>query len=164
MFHESGTICYSLFAYSSITELPIDRCTKRAKILLPQSREILQTFVCWGLACVASVSVWFRSKKSSWKGTFGFDRGRNETRTKPSRPTLLLAPFYARRLTLVPYSLLLNRTETLATQARWGQELAPYQTKSLQPFWRIFANWSRQQLKKPYGGRVFWLTKVIYRV
>ena len=32
-------------------------------------------------------------------------------------PALLLAPFSARSLTLVPCSLLLNRTETLATQA-----------------------------------------------
>ena len=31
-------------------------------------------------------------------------------------PALLLAPFFARSLTLVPRSLLLNRTETLATQ------------------------------------------------
>ena len=30
---------------------------------------------------------------------------------------LLLAPFFARSLTLVPLSLLLNRTEMLATQA-----------------------------------------------
>ena len=33
-------------------------------------------------------------------------------------PALLLAPFFSRSLTLVPLSLLLNRTETLATQAR----------------------------------------------
>ena len=33
-------------------------------------------------------------------------------------PVLLLAPFFARSFTLVPRSLLLNRTETLATQAR----------------------------------------------
>ena len=33
-------------------------------------------------------------------------------------PALLLAPFFARSLTLVPRSLLLNRTETLATQAK----------------------------------------------
>ena len=34
---------------------------------------------------------------------------------------LLLAPFFALCLTLVPRSLLLNRTETLATQANgWG--------------------------------------------
>ena len=45
------------------------------------------------LACIASVSVWFRSKE---------------------RPS---TPFFARSLTLVPRSLLLNRTETLATQA-----------------------------------------------
>ena len=32
-------------------------------------------------------------------------------------PALLLAPFVARSLTLVPHSLLLNRTEMLATQA-----------------------------------------------
>ena len=32
------------------------------------------------LACVASVSVWFRSKKRPWKGILGFDRARNETR------------------------------------------------------------------------------------
>ena len=32
-------------------------------------------------------------------------------------PALLLTPFFARSLTLVPRSLLLNRTETLATQA-----------------------------------------------
>ena len=31
-------------------------------------------------------------------------------------PAFLLAPFFARSLTLVPRSLLLNRTETLATQ------------------------------------------------
>ena len=33
-------------------------------------------------------------------------------------PALLLAPFFTRSLTLVPRSLLLNRTETLATQAK----------------------------------------------
>ena len=33
-------------------------------------------------------------------------------------PALLLAPFFARSLTLVPHSLLLNHTETPATQAR----------------------------------------------
>ena len=32
-------------------------------------------------------------------------------------PALLLKPFFARSLTLVPRSLLLNRKETLATQA-----------------------------------------------
>ena len=143
------------------------------------------------LACVASVSVWFRGKEIPRKGTFGFDRARNETRTnRPSAPkhtqknyftftnasskvhfrstegqtfywsimtvdnsikcrfvnsgvtdqvggfqnpgvclqafpsflphplpALLLAPLFSRSLTLVPRSFLLNRTETLATQA-----------------------------------------------
>ena len=32
------------------------------------------------VACVASVSVWFRSKKRPWKGIFGCHRARNETR------------------------------------------------------------------------------------
>ena len=45
------------------------------------------------LACIASVSVWFRSKER------------------------LSTPFFGRSLTLIPRSLLLNRTETLATQA-----------------------------------------------
>ena len=53
------------------------------------------------IACVASVSVWFRSKERPRNGILGFGRGRNETRS----------------LTLVPRSFLLNRTETLATQA-----------------------------------------------
>ena len=34
-------------------------------------------------------------------------------------PALLLAPLFSRSLTLVPRSFRLNRTETLATQARW---------------------------------------------
>ena len=68
------------------------------------------------LACVASVSVWFRSKERPRNGIFGFGRARNEAIAK-KLPALLLAPFFARSLTLVPRSLLLNRTETLATQA-----------------------------------------------
>ena len=34
---------------------------------------------------VASVSVWFRSKERPRKGTFGFDRARNETRVKKKK-------------------------------------------------------------------------------
>ena len=34
------------------------------------------------VACVTSVSVWFRGKEIPRKGTFGFDRSRNETRAK----------------------------------------------------------------------------------
>ena len=36
-------------------------------------------------------------------------------------PAVSLAPFFARQLTLVPRSLLIDRTETLATQARLCQ-------------------------------------------
>ena len=63
------------------------------------------------IACVASVSVWFRSKKRPWKGIFGFDRARIEMRTKKC---------------LVRHSLLLNRTETLVTQAISDTSLATY--------------------------------------
>ena len=69
------------------------------------------------VACVASDSVWFRSKERPRNGIFGFGRARKEARAK-KLPALLLAPFFARSLTLVPRSLLLNRTETLATQAK----------------------------------------------
>ena len=42
------------------------------------------------------------------------------------RHALLLAPFFARSLTLVPLSLLLNRTEMLATQAKLRYELIAF--------------------------------------
>ena len=50
------------------------------------------------------------------------EEGEGEGRKFPSflphpLPALLLRPFFARSLTLFPRSLLLNRTETLATQA-----------------------------------------------
>ena len=52
----------------------------------------------------------FGAKKDRGTGSsLGFGRARNETRAKK--------PFFARSLTLVPRSLLLNRTETLGTQA-----------------------------------------------
>ena len=72
------------------------------------------------IACVASVSVWFRSKERPGNGIIGFGRARSETRA------LLLAPFFARSLTLLPRSLLLNRTETLATQATTCSQTAFY--------------------------------------
>ena len=49
------------------------------------------------LACVASVSVWLRSKERPRNGIVGFGRARNGTRA-----ALLLVPFFARSLTLVP--------------------------------------------------------------
>ena len=64
--------------------------------------------------------IWFRSKERPRRGTFGFDPARNEKRAflPHPLPALLLAPFFARSLTLVPSYLLLNHTETLASQAR----------------------------------------------
>ena len=105
------------------------------------------------IACVASVSVWFRSKERPRNGIHRFGPERNETRAKKWKvgggggegripsflfhplPALLLEPFFARSLTLVPLSLLLNRTETPATQARndtackcpmWRQRIQSY--------------------------------------
>ena len=43
--------------------------------------------------------------------------------SSPPLPSLLLAPFFAQSLTLVPRSLLLNPTETLATQANLGESI-----------------------------------------
>ena len=54
------------------------------------------------LVCVASASVWFRSKEIPIL----------------AEREMKLAPFFAQSLTLVPRSFLLNRTETLATQAK----------------------------------------------
>ena len=48
-------------------------------------------------------------QKKPWKGIFGFDRGKNETTNKKC---------------LVPHSLLLNRPETLVTQAISDTSLA----------------------------------------
>ena len=80
------------------------------------------------LACVASVPVWFRSKErpvlaaremkrepKNERG--GRGRGRFPSFLPHPLPTRLRAPFFAQSLTLVPRSLLLNLTETLATQA-----------------------------------------------
>ena len=50
----------------------------------------------------------------------GKGRGRFPSFLLHPLPALLLAPFFARSLTLVPHSLLRNRTETLATQAIVG--------------------------------------------
>ena len=61
------------------------------------------------IACVASVSVWLRSNERPVLAA-------KEMKREPK--TLLLEPFFTQSaLTLVPRSLLLNRKETLATQA-----------------------------------------------
>ena len=87
------------------------------------------------IACVASVSVWFRSEKrprnDARNKILGFGRARKETSAKKWKrgrgrgrkkvSFLSSSPpphsFACAILTLVPRSLLLNRTETLATRA-----------------------------------------------
>ena len=61
-------------------------CMYCPSILLPLfyhawvSRKFMVFPIC--IACVASVSVWFRSKERPWNGILGFGRARNETRAK----------------------------------------------------------------------------------
>ena len=57
-----------------------------------------------------------RAKKWKWGEGEGKE-GNLSFLSSPPLPAPLLTPFFARSLTLVPRSLLLNRTETLATQA-----------------------------------------------
>ena len=57
-----------------------------------------------------------REIKREPKNERGGGGGKGRKRQRPF-PALLLAPFFAPSLTLVSRSLLLNRTETLATQA-----------------------------------------------
>ena len=103
--------------------------------------------VCITLTCIPSVSVWFGAIKD--RGT-GFSvlaaremkrrakkwkRGEEESAFLPSfiphpLPALLLAPFFARSWTLVPRSLLPNRTETLTTQAWARALLKPYNKRA----------------------------------
>ena len=52
-----------------------------------------------------------------------------------SLPALLLAPFSPRSLTLVPRSFLLNRTETLATQARDTWETTSFRWMAWRNTW-----------------------------
>jgi len=110
-----------------------------ANVTLSYMSHIIGVLTCLlqNIACVASVSVWFGSKERSRDRILGFGRARNETRAKkwkwgegegkegsflPSFPphplaALLLTPFFAQCLTIVPRSLLLIRRETFATQA-----------------------------------------------
>ena len=46
-----------------------------------------------------------------------------QRRTKKTRSILLLTPFFVRSLTLIPRSLIQNRTETFATQATHNYKL-----------------------------------------
>ena len=115
-----------LFGLSCFQPYPIGHTRKIASSLFLFYLSIFQWyFESHGfLACVASVSVWFRSKERPRNGILGSLAAR-QMKQEPRAsflphplPALLLTPFFARCLTLVPLFLLLNRTETLATQAR----------------------------------------------
>ena len=68
------------------------------------------------IAYVASVSVWFQSKRKTEERVSGSGSEKNVTRFK-KLPSLLPAPFFERSLTLVPRSFLRNRTERNARYA-----------------------------------------------
>ena len=80
------------------------------------------------LACIASISAWFRSKERPRGKTEERDflvsaAARNEMRAKKCSPRSLTWPFFVQSLTLVLHSLLLNCTEMLAMQASTVQAL-----------------------------------------
>ena len=131
------------------------------------------------IACLASVSVWFRSNERPRNGILGFGPVRNETRAKkwkwgkgegkegtqawqakwvvfripgfvckrflpffPTHSPLFYLRHFSRGLWLVPRSLLLNRTEMLATQARMrvinAKERVTFQNKGNKNFFLWF--------------------------
>ena len=74
------------------------------------------------LACIASISVWFRGKETPRGKTKERDfsvsaAARNAMRAKKCSPRSLTWPFFVQSLTLVLRSLLLNCTDMLAMQA-----------------------------------------------
>ena len=68
-------------------------------------------------------------------------------------PALLLVPFFARSLTLVPRSLLLNRAETLATQATSLLTQYLFSACSIQPDLHVIRSCS-QKNHTIFSGRV----------
>ena len=72
------------------------------------------------LECVASVSVWFRSKEKPRNGIFGFWPREKWT---PPPLAVLLAPFFVLSLTLVPRSLLRNAQKCLL-QGLWTHKIS----------------------------------------
>ena len=63
-----------------------------------------------------------KKKEGKGKGKEGLRKGRNVSfLSSPTPPRSFTCASFARSLTLVPHFLLLNRTETLATQARIPQ-------------------------------------------
>ena len=115
-----------------------------------------------GLACVASVSIWpgFGAKKDrepkSEKGGGGGERRKLSFLPHPL-PALLLAPSFARSLTLVPRSLFLHRTETLATQATPGSATELYHPRPKKTLlYELFRS------RREYGG--FGYFKVVFLI
>ena len=72
------------------------------------------------LECVASVSIWFRSKERPRNGIFVFWP---REKWPPSPPAVLLAPFFALSLTLVLHSLLRNAQKCLL-QGLWTHKIS----------------------------------------
>ena len=80
-------------------------------------RAITDRIIIYKIASLrAIVSVWFRSR-TGFSVLAAREIEREPTFLSYPLPGLLLAPFFARSLTLLPRSLLRNRTEKLATQA-----------------------------------------------
>ena len=109
------------------------------------------------LACVASVSVWFRSKerlrfwpREKWNESQKMKEGGGEGGRKVSfpphlLPDLFLATLFARSVTLVPRSLLVNRTETLAMQATIRPQKFHSVDVHLFGIWWTSADWSTHE-------------------
>ena len=78
----------------------------------------------WQLMTASNVGARTQAWQANASGWFSKSRGLSASvsfLSSPPPPALLLMPFFARSLTLVPRCFLLNRTETLATQVRERQ-------------------------------------------
>ena len=82
-----------------------------------EGRALTDRIIIYKIASLrASVSVWFRSR-TGFSVLAAREMEREPTFLSNFLPGLLLAPFFARSLTLLPRSLLRNRTEKLAARA-----------------------------------------------
>ena len=78
----------------------------------------------WQLMTASNVGARTQAWQANASGWFSKSRDLSASvsfLSSPPPPALLLMPFFARSLTLVPRCFLLNRTETLATQVRERQ-------------------------------------------
>ena len=85
--------------------------SKRFRLVSEQKKTVERDFRFWPR------EKWNENQKMKEGGGGGEGRKPFPFFLRQPLPALLLSPFFARPLTLVPHSLLLNRTETLATQA-----------------------------------------------